>query len=229
MRTEEHLSLTVRRRPACPRAAVLVLHGGQADSERAARPWQLAALRMGPVVRAVSAALPHEDVLVAQVRYRVRGWNGDRADPVRDALRALDAVAELAGTVPTVLLGHSMGGRAALRAAGHPLVTGVVALAPWWPPGEPVGQAAGRHVVALHGERDRVTSPGETAECVLRVREVTARAGMGVVAGGDHGMLRRHGFWHRTTAALVAHLLDPGGAPDPLPSGAYGVGEFPVV
>lgn len=229
VRTTEHEPLTVRRRPACPRAAVLVLHGGQADSERAARPWQLAALRMGPVVRAVSAGLPYEDVLVAQARYRVRGWNGDRADPVRDTLRALDAVAELAGTVPTVLLGHSMGGRAALRAAGHPLVTGVVALAPWWPPGEPVAQAAGRHVVALHGEWDGVTSPGETAECVRRAQGVTARAGMVVVANGDHGMLRRGGLWHRTAAALVAHLLDPGVVPDPLPSGAYGVGEFPVI
>jgi pimeloyl-ACP methyl ester carboxylesterase len=184
---------------------------------------------MGPVVRAVSAGLPYEDVLVAQARYRVRGWNGDRADPVRDTLRALDAIAELAGTVPTVVLGHSMGGRAALRAAGHPLVTGVVALAPWWPPGEPVAQTAGRHVVALHGERDRVTSPVETADCVRRIQGVTARAGMGVVADGDHGMLRRYALWHRTAAALVAHLLDPGGAPDPLPSGAYGVGEFPVI
>ncbi|WP_438949092.1 LLM class flavin-dependent oxidoreductase, partial [Streptomyces harbinensis] len=35
------------------------------------------------------------------------------------------------GPVPVVLVGHSMGGRAALRAAGHPAVTGVVALAPW--------------------------------------------------------------------------------------------------
>ncbi len=79
---------------------------------------------MGPVVRAVTAALPHQDVLIAQVRYRLRGWNGDRADPAHDTLRALDALAELTGPVPTVLLGHSMGGRAALRAAGHPLVTG---------------------------------------------------------------------------------------------------------
>ena len=185
---------------------------------------------MGPVARAVTAQLPHQDVLVAQVRYRVRGWNGDRADAAHDTLRALDALAELTGPVPTVLLGHSMGGRAALRAAGHPLVTGVVALAPWWPPGEPVEQAAGRHVVALHGERDHVTSPAETAECVRRAREAGAtRAGMAVIAGGDHGMLRRHGLWHDMTAALVAHLLDPGGLADPLPEGGYGVGEVPVL
>ena len=228
--TEQHVPLTLRRRPPRPKAAVLVLHGGQETSERPARPWQLAALRMSPVVRAVIAGLPYDDVLVAQVRYRLRGWNGDRADPARDTFRALDALAELTGPVPTVLLGHSMGGRAALRAAGHPKVHGVVALAPWWPPGEPVEQTAGRHIVALHGERDHVTSPTETADCVRRARDAgAARSGMAVIAGGDHGMLRRHGLWHHTAAALVAHLLDPGSAPDPLPEGCYGVGEFPVL
>lgn len=227
---DQRAPLTVRRRPAHPRAAVLVLHGGQETSERAARPWQLAALRMKPVVRAVTAELPYQDVLVAQVRYRLRGWNGDRADAARDTLRALDALAELTGPVPTVLLGHSMGGRAALRAAGHPLVTGVVALAPWWPRGEPVEQTAGRHVVALHGEDDHVTSPTETADCVRRAREAGAtRAGLAFIADGDHGMLRRHGLWHHTTAALVAHLLDPAAVPDPLPAGGYGVGEIPVL
>lgn len=222
-------TLLLRRSPARPRAAVLVLHGGQATSGRRARPWQLAALRMDPVVRAVTAALPHQDVLVAQVRYRLRGWNGGRADPVRDTQEALDDLAALAGPVPTVLLGHSMGGRAALRAAGHPQVRGVVALAPWWPPGEPVEQTAGRHVVALHGERDRVTSPADSADCVRRARDTAARAGMAVVAGGDHAMLHRSRFWHRTTATLVAHLLDPEGTPDPLPEECYGTGGFPVL
>ncbi|MFI1487137.1 alpha/beta fold hydrolase [Streptomyces sp. NPDC020747] len=221
--------MTVRRRPPRPRAAVLVLHGGEAASERPARPWQLAALRMGPVVRAVIGALPHQDVLVAQVRYRLRGWNGERADPAHDTLRALDGLAELVGPVPTVLLGHSMGGRAALRAAGHPLVQGVVALAPWWPPGEPVEQTADRHVVVLHGERDRVTSPTESADGVRRARNKAGPAGMAVIAGGDHAMLRRHRFWHHTTGAVVAHLLDPSGAPDPLPEACYGTGPFPVL
>ncbi|WP_189151372.1 alpha/beta fold hydrolase [Streptomyces lacrimifluminis] len=221
--------MLLRRRPAVPRAAVLVLHGGQATSERRARPWQLAALRMDPVVRAVTAELPHQDVLVAQVRYRLRGWNAGRADPVRDTVEALRDLAALAGPLPTVLLGHSMGGRAALRAAGHPQVCGVVALAPWWPPGEPVEQTAGRHVVALHGERDRVTSPADAADCVRRARGTAARAGMAFIGGADHAMLHRARFWHRTTAALVAHLLDPDGTPDPLPDECYGNGGFPVL
>ncbi|MFF5360292.1 alpha/beta hydrolase [Streptomyces scabiei] len=229
MRGADFGALLPRRSPARPRAAVLVLHGGQATSERPTSARQLAALRMDPLVRAVTAALPHDDVLVARVRYRLRGWNGERADALRDTRRALDELAELAGPVPTVLLGHSMGGRAALRAAGHPRVSGVLALAPWWPTGEPVAQTAGRHVVALHGDRDRVTSAAETAECVRRARGTASRAGMAVVGDGDHAMLRRHRFWHRTASAVVAHLLDPDGVPDPLPEECYGAGGFPVL
>jgi pimeloyl-ACP methyl ester carboxylesterase len=222
-------ALVPRRCPSMPSAAVVVLHGGRAASERPSRSWQLAALRMVPLVRAVTTALPHQDVMVAQVRYRLRGWNGPRADPLRDTLLALDELAALAGPVPTVLLGHSMGGRAALRAAGHPQVHGVIALAPWWPPGEPVAQLAGRQVVALHGERDRVTSPADSADLVRRARGTATRAAMAVVGEGDHPMLRRHRFWHHMTASLVAHLLDPDGVADPLPTGCYGNRDFPVL
>ncbi|MDH6517737.1 pimeloyl-ACP methyl ester carboxylesterase [Streptomyces sp. SAI-208] len=222
-------ALLPRLSPPDPRAAVVVLHGGRATSERRTRSWQLAALRMDPFVRSVTALLPRQDILVAQVRYRLRGWNGSRADPVRDTRQALDELAELTGPVPTVLLGHSMGGRAALHAAGHPQVRGVVALAPWWPPGEPVDHLAGRHVVALHGDQDRVTSLADTADCVRRARRTATRAGLAVVGAGDHAMLRRHRLWHRTAAGAVAHLLDPEGTPDPLPAGCYRAGDVPVL
>ncbi|MFM9441304.1 alpha/beta fold hydrolase [Streptomyces acidiscabies] len=199
------------------RAAVVVLHGGAVKDVRPSRDRQLAALRMGPVARAAAAEVG-EDVLVTRVRYRVRGWNGVQADPVRDALGALDDLAERYGDVPTVLVGHSMGGRAALHAAGHPLVHAVVGLAPWWPPGEPVDQLAGRRLVALHGDRDHITSATETAELIRRAQGIAVRADLALVAGGDHAMLRRYRVWQRTTTALVAHLVAPGGSPDPLPS-----------
>ncbi|WP_326580055.1 alpha/beta fold hydrolase [Streptomyces sp. NBC_00481] len=222
-------ALVPRRLPTRPRAAVLVLHGGRETDRRLSRPWQLAALRMHPFLWSLSAELPGQDVLLACVRYRLRGWNGTRADPVADTRRALDRLTELAGPVPTVLVGHSMGARAALRAAGHPRVNAVLALAPWCPPGEPVRQLAGRHLVVLHGERDRVTSPADSAAYVRLARGAGARTGMALVGGGDHAMLRRHGFWHRTAAATVAHLLDPD-APDPLPARCYGPGaDSPVL
>ncbi|OIK26515.1 alpha/beta family hydrolase [Streptomyces malaysiense] len=222
-------ALVPLRLPARPRAAVLVLPGGRAHGLRPSRPWHLAVLRMRPFHRAIAAALPHEDVLLAQVRYRVRGWNDGRADPVPDTLEALRRLGELAGPVPTVLVGHSMGGRAALRAVGHPQVRALLALAPWWPPDEPWQPLAGRRLVVLHGERDRITAPADSAGLVCRARGTADRSAMALVRGGDHAMVRRHRFWHETAAAVVAHFLDPGTRPDPLPPECYDAGPAPVL
>ncbi|MDH6119631.1 dienelactone hydrolase [Kitasatospora sp. GAS204A] len=200
--------------PAGARGVVLVLHGGQVASTAPARPWQPAAVRMrgfvGPLARATAGA----DVAVGLVRYRYRGWNAERADPARDVVEALDAVVAELGPVPVVLLGHSMGGRAALRCAGHPAVTGVVALAPWCPPQEAAEQLAGRALVTLHGDRDKVTDPAETRDFAARARAAGARVAGFEVAGADHAMLRRSRDWHLAAAGLSAALLGVGPAPD---------------
>ncbi|MET7378465.1 alpha/beta fold hydrolase [Streptomyces sp. NPDC005526] len=221
-------ALLVRHRPVPARAAVVILHGGQEESRRLSRPWHLAALRMRPFVRAVAADSGRDDVLLAQVRYRHRGWNGAQADPLRDTERALDELEDLTGGLPVVLVGHSMGGRAALRAAAHPRVRAVLALAPWCPPGEPVGHLAGKHVVVLHGNRDRITSPADSAAYVRRARGAGARAAMVLLDNGDHAMLRRLGDWHRTASSVVGHLLAPDAAAAPLPEPAYTAAEPPV-
>jgi dienelactone hydrolase len=174
---------------------------------------------MTPFVRAVVRATraAGEDVLVARVRYAHRGWNGTRADPFHDAVAALDALREEAGDgLPVVLLGHSMGARAALRAAGHPLVRGVVGLAPWCPPGDPVTQLAGRAVVLVHSNRDRMTSPQATQSLTARARRAGARSCMVTVRGGDHAMLRRAASWHRLATGLVTGLLGSGSLPGPV-------------
>ncbi|MDQ0585198.1 alpha/beta hydrolase [Streptomyces rishiriensis] len=200
-------ALVVRHRPAgSPGAAVVVLHGGREHSREASRGWHLAALRMRPVLRAAAAATDRQDVLVGEVRYRYRGWNAT-ADPVHDTVRALDELRRSVGEVPVTLVGHSMGGRAALRAAADPAVRGVLALAPWCPTGEPVGHLRGKRIVVLHGDRDRVTDPGQSADYVRRARQAAAQAGIVLVRGGDHAMLRRCADWHRATAAIVAQLL----------------------
>ncbi|MEI7033872.1 alpha/beta fold hydrolase [Streptomyces pratensis] len=203
-----------------PSAAVLVLHGGRETGAvpPPPGPLNLPGVRMLPFVRAVrrAAGAPDGDVLVRRVRYAHRGWNGGRADPLHDAVTALDALREEAGDVPVVLLGHSMGARAALRAAGHPLVRGVVGLAPWCPPGDPVTQLAGRDVVLLHGNRDRTTSPQATQSLTARARRAGARTCMVTVRGGDHAMIRRAPAWHRLTAGLVAGLLGTRSLPGPV-------------
>lgn len=208
--TEAALMPLRHRGPA--RAAVLVLHGGRSESRAPARPWHVAALRMRPVVRAVAAAVPDDAVFLGQVRYRHRGWNGDSADPVQDARRALAELARLVGDVPVVLVGHSMGGRTALRVAAAPEVGGVVALAPWCPEGEPAAHLRDTTVMVLHGDRDRITDPQASVAFVRRARDAGSAAGVLLVKDGDHAMLRRYGTWHRATGSAVAELLAPAGS-----------------
>ncbi|MGC5398303.1 alpha/beta hydrolase [Streptomyces sp. DT20] len=204
-----------RRQP--PAAAVLLLHGGREDGLGAPPPgpFNLPALRMRPFAHALRRALPG-DVLVRAVRYGHRGWNGARADPLHDAVRALDELRRAAGDIPVVLVGHSMGGRAALHAAGHPLVRGVVGLAPWCPDGDPVEQLDGRDVVLVHSPRDRVTSAAASRTLTGRARRAGARSCLVTVPGSDHPMLRRASAWHRLTTALVIGLLDRAPLPEPV-------------
>jgi dienelactone hydrolase len=150
------------------------------------------------------------------VRYRHRGWNGSREDALHDARRALAELHRHSGPVPVVLVGHSMGGRAALRLAGDRHVCGVVALAPWCPPGEPVAHLRDRHVVVLHDERDRVTAARGSWELVRRSREAGAHAvGVSMPRGG-HAMLRDAAAWHRLTTAAALAMLGLGPDPDGL-------------
>ncbi|GAA2153143.1 alpha/beta hydrolase [Kitasatospora kazusensis] len=206
-RTTGHQVLEWRVRPEAPVAAVLVLHGGQVTSERSPGPVNLPGLRMLGFVRAIARETAGARVAVGTVRYRYRGWNGSRADAARDTGAALSDLAEELGHVPTVLVGHSMGGRAALRTAGHPSVTGVIALAPWCPDGEPYAQLKGSTLLTLHGDRDRVTDPEATRRFAAQARTAGARVAGYTVSGDGHALLRRSADWHRATARLTGGLL----------------------
>ena len=106
---------------------------------------------------------------------------------------------------PIIVIGHSMGGRAALRAAGEPDVAGVLALAPWLPAGEPFGQTAGRRLLVVHGAKDRVTSPERSRELVRAVRPIADQAAYVAVRGCGHAMLRHVRLWNRLTTGFVLH------------------------
>jgi pimeloyl-ACP methyl ester carboxylesterase len=178
-----------------PRGIVLVAHGGQSEGTGAVSPRQLAVLRMVPLADAVKRAVGGDGIEVRRPLFTVRGWNGGQASPVADLDRVLDEIRAQWPTVPVVLVGHSMGGRAALRVAGHPAVIAVAGLAPWLPPGEPVEQLAGRRILLAHGTADRITSPAETWAYADRARPVCELTAI-EIDHGDHPMLRRAGLWH---------------------------------
>lgn len=187
---------------ATPAGVVVVVHGGCEASTQPVTMIDPAVLRMIPVTLAVRRAVGDSGIAVWQHRFEVRGWNGDQASPVGDLCRLLDDIKARYDGVRVLVAGHSMGARAALRAAGHPAVCAVAGLAPWLPPGEPTGQLAGRRVLLAHGSADTVTRPGDTwayAEHARAVASVTALE----IRGGDHAMLRRAGLWHAIAAEFA--------------------------
>ncbi|MFB7462281.1 alpha/beta hydrolase [Streptomyces sp. NPDC056224] len=210
--------LVVRRVPPRARGAVLLLHGGRSEALEPPPLLDLPAARMRLFAPPLLRAGRRDLIAVAQVRYGHRGWNGEREDALHDAREALRDLTERVGDVPVVLVGHSMGGRAALRLAGHPQVRGVVALAPWCPPGEPVGHLRGRQVAVLHDQHDRVTAAREAWEFLARAERAGATTVAVRMRKGGHTMLRDARTWHRTTASLAVGMLGL----VPLPDGADG-------
>lgn len=199
--------------PTAPRAAVLVLHGGGSRRGRmGVSPTQLSVLRTVPVARSIARA-GRGEVAVFRLLNTYRGWDAAHT-PIDDARWALGEMERQVGRLPVCLVGHSLGGRAALLAADSPGVTGVVALNAWTYGTERV-RLPGRDVLFVHGDRDRV-APLERALAVARALGRTAAVTFTVVEGGKHAMLRRSSTFDRLTVRFVRDvLLHPADAADP--------------
>jgi len=203
-------SLTRYDAPGHPRAMILMLHGGKASSHTPVDGGSLSWRRSLAMQRAISPRAQKEGVSTWLLRYRHRGWNDLAApSPVPDARWALAEVRRELGPVPVVLLGHSMGARTAVRVADDDQVGGVVALAPWFPPGEPVAALAGKHLVAAHGHRDRITSYRATGLYVARARSVAASASLHDMGAVGHYMLKNVRAWNEFAISRSLALLDP--------------------
>ncbi len=198
------------------RSIVLVLHGGQARSPSTVRRrTQLSYLRMVPFARFLHRRDGRRGMSVRILRYRYRGWDEPERHPVQDARWALTRLRDQHQDVSIALLGHSMGGRAALRVADHPAVTAVCALAPWTLDDEPVRQLAGRSVLIAHGDREHTTDPRLSYRFAVRAKQVTSRVCRFDVLGDGHAMLRRAHDWSELAARFVAAELGLR-TPDPL-------------
>ena len=182
------------------RAVALVLHGGRETSQAPTSARQLAVLRMRPFASALTGT---PGLAVARLRYRARGWNGELRSPVADTRWALAELQRRVGAAPVALVGHSMGGRTALQVADDPNVRAVAALAPWIERADPVGPVAGRRLLLMHGDRDRITSPKRSAAFARAAVGVAESVGYLTVHGERHAMLRRAGLWHRVAAGFV--------------------------
>lgn len=192
--------------PSTPRGVVLMLHGGKERGQQVVDARSASWRRSNAMAESISPEAEAADAAVWLLRYRHRGWNGGLG-PVEDARWALDRVREEAGDVPIVLLGHSMGARAAVHVADDPQVRGVVALAPWFPVDDPVAALAGRTLVAAHGSRDQITSPKATRAFVDRSRAVGADASFVDMGRVGHYMLRRVSTWNEFAVTQALRLL----------------------
>lgn len=197
-----------------PVGLVLMLHGGAKHGLDEVGPRSASLQRTAAMRAALAPRLLKAGLSVWLLRYGVRGWNagaGPDPSPVPDARWALDEARIAHPGVPVVLLGHSMGGRTAVHVADHPNVTGVVALAPWLERSDPVHTLAGRHLLAGHGSRDRITSPRATEAYVRRADRVAASASYVELTGRGHYMLRGLREWNRFALRSTFEVLDRGG------------------
>lgn len=186
---------------AAPVAVVLVLHGGKSHSRDSGDRKRLTYRRMVPFARMLERH--GHGTAVFMLRYRYRGWNAPAKDPLRDAQWALDELGTRYPGVPVALVGHSMGGRAALGAAGARNVVAVCALAPWLDDSDPVDQLAGRTVLIAHGDRERWTDPRASFDYALRAKERGVPICRFDVHGAGHYMLYRAGDWQSLVRRFV--------------------------
>ena len=193
--------------PRKPAGAVLVLHGGgaRAGAEEVSA-VQLSVLRMVPLAARIALA-GRGRLAVFRLLNSSRGW-ANTSTPVDDARWAIAQLRERLGELPIGLVGHSLGGRAAILAAPEQGVRSVVALAPWLSASEAAVNAGGRRILVVHGTADRIASP-ERSAATARALSRSAEVGYISVRGGNHAMLGRHAPFDRYAAEfMIATLLD---------------------
>jgi pimeloyl-ACP methyl ester carboxylesterase len=192
--------------PRRAEAVVLVLHGGASrrDDPRVS-PTQLSVLRMIPIAQRVAKA-DRSRLAVYRLLNSTRGWDTQHT-PVDDVHWAIDQLREGFGSdLPVGLVGHSLGGRAAILAADRPEVRSVVALNPWVYPTDGDVDLHGRRVLVVHGTDDRIAPLERSAEAARRLAR-TADVSYVRVAGGKHAMLRRGREFERLAADFAAATL----------------------
>ncbi|MFE4868983.1 alpha/beta hydrolase [Streptomyces sp. NPDC056682] len=190
---------------------VLVLPDGDPVSARRPSPFAYAAAL--PLARRLARDGRADGLVAHGVHYRGQGWNGGEALLATDAEWAADEVVRRYGDVPVCLAGHGMGGRAALRAAGHPAVNSVLALAPWIPEddvaaeAEPVKQLVGRRVMIVHGTNDARSDPELSFRLAERAKKANRNTCRFEVHSDGHSMRQHRSEVHALAVDFVFGTL----------------------
>ena len=195
--------LIATRLPEQPTAAAIVMHGGGSRrGNMMVSPTQLSVLRMIPIAKRL-ALVGRGRLAVFRLLNSTRGWD-TKHTPVHDAHWALAEIrATIGHSVPVSLVGHSLGGRAALLAGTHADVSSVVALNPYLYPADGHTDLSGKPVLIVHGTDDRIANPA-TAEVVATTLARSTPISLIRVRGGKHAMLRRHQLFDGLAAEFVA-------------------------
>ncbi|MFJ9628663.1 dienelactone hydrolase family protein [Streptomyces sp. NPDC101175] len=198
--------------PTSVSGVVLLLPGGEEVSARRPSPL-MATASVRALGRRLARAGAAEGLAAHVVHYRCRGWNGSEAHLAHDATWAVDEVVRRYGDVPVCLAGVDMGGRAALRSAGHEAVNSVVALAPWLPEQdvaaspEPVRQLVGRRVLIVHGTNDERTDPELSFRLAARAKKANRDVCRFEVHSDGHALHQHRQEVHALTEDFVLGAL----------------------
>ena len=132
----------------------------------------------------------HPQLAFAEVRYRIKSWKRLGMCIEDTAAAVADVVAE--GARRVLLLGFSMGGAAAIGAAGHPAVSTVLGLAPWIPERLDLSGLEGKRLAVLHGAWDRYlpgipgVSPGSSRLGFERAQALVVDGSYELIPRGLH-------------------------------------------
>jgi dienelactone hydrolase len=148
------------------------------------------------LVRRLAPRFP--ELAFLEVRFRIKSWH--RLDLCAEDARAAISEAVDAGAREVLLVGFSMGGAVAIKAAGHPAVRVVLGLAPWIPERLPLAPLRGRRLVVVHGALDRYlpgipgVSPGSSRRGFERARALGVDGTYTLLAGAVHPIAVRGPF-----------------------------------
>lgn len=189
-------------------AVAVLLHGasvGAASSTSWLTPVALRVQMFAPAIRTSAGGR----IQVIRLRHPDRDWKTLFRGAVGDTAQLLAHIRRESPQARIALVGHSNGGRVALRLSADSRVDAVAALAPWITSNDRFTPRAGQPLLLMHGSQDRITDPKATAALADTLRGRGCLVDSETVLGENHALLMRSSYWHRRVAGFLAtHLLE---------------------